>query len=293
MRLLPATARLTTEPPAPGVYQNVPADTYHSWRAVSASLLKVMHTRTPAHALAYMSGASDFSSEALAFGSAYHAMVLEPERFEKDYTVIPKMIRRGKEWDALVDKTGGADRILFDEDVAEMRAMHAALRLQTRTRKLICVGGSCEVCVVWVDPATDLVCKARIDKLLPAPHDIMLDLKAVRSADPVAFNYACGEYGYDIQAAFYAEGVKAATGRDCRYILIPQEKEPPYLSSLIDAMDERATPSGVDCGRVKVAEAIGRLSDCVTNDRYDGYGDDVYAMTLPMRFVPQQLTAGV
>lgn len=290
--LLPKTDRLTTEPPEPGVYPNIAADVYHSWRAVSASLLKVVASRTLAHARAYMHEADADSTDAMAFGSAYHAMVLEPEVFEKRYRIVAKMIRRGKEWDALVDQAGGADRILFDVDVAEMRAMHEALRSQTRTRKLIAVRGACEVCVVWDDQTTGLRCKARIDKLLPEPHNIMLDIKTATSADPAAFCRSAADYGYDIQAAFYAEGVRMTTGRECRYILIPQEKEPPYLSSLIDAHDERVTPTGAACGDVKWREAIARLADALRSDQWPGYGDEVYALSLPVWAVPASLTVG-
>lgn len=292
MKLLPQTAKLTTEPPEPGVYPNVPAPLYHSWRAVSASLLKVMAAKTPAHARAYMTNEQE-SSEPLAFGSAYHAYVLEPERFASEYKIVPKMIRRGKEWDALVSTVGDADRILWDEDVAELAAMHMALREQTRTRKLIAVPGACEVCVVWDDDATGLRCKCRVDKLLPSPHDIMLDLKSARSADPAAFCRAAAEYGYDIQAAFYADGVRAATGRECRYMLIPQEKEPPYLSSLIDAHDERAQPTGAACGAVKYREALDRLAGCLESGRFPGYGDEVFALAMPHWAIPAELAAGV
>jgi hypothetical protein len=120
----------------------------------------------------------------------------------------------------------------------------------------------------------------------------MLDLKTTTSADPVTFCKSAAEYGYDIQAAFYAEGVRRTTGRECRYILIPQEKEPPYLSSLIDAHDERVSPTGAECGEVKWREAIARLADALKEDRWPGYGDEVYAMALPMWAVPPSLTVG-
>jgi hypothetical protein len=170
-----------------------------------------------------------------------------------------------------------------------MTAMRAALRQQARTRKLICVSGACECCVVWRDPETGLRCKARIDKLLPAPHNLILDLKSASSAEPMAFARDAARFGYDIQAAHYVAGVKAATGRECHYLLIPQEKEPPYLSSLIDATDERCQPTAAECGEQKRRAALDTLATCLRDNHWPGYGDEVYPLQLPAWAVPHSV----
>lgn len=294
MILLPETTKLTRVPPDAGIYTDVPAPVYHSWRAASQSLLSVIHSRTLAHAHEYMQGAYE-PTEAMNFGSAYHAMVLEPGLFEKHYHIWsgkPRNTKEGKgDYEAALAVVGGDEgRLVRQGDLAEMRAMHTALRRETRTRKLVCVAGSFEACIVWRDEPTGMMCKARLDKLLPEPFDIILDLKAVRSASPVDFAKSAADYGYDIQAGFYTDGVKAATGRDCRFFFIPQEKEAPYLSSVVDATDERHQPMAAEVGRHKYRQALERLADALASDRWPGYGDEPHALALPVWAVPQEMT---
>jgi hypothetical protein len=290
--LLPQTARLTTEPPPPGLYPDVPSDVYFSWRAASASLLKVIATGTMAHVREWMQAPEPEQTDAMAFGSALHAFILEPERFTERYFVSPKVRRAGKEWEALLAASCGK-RILWTDDLARMRLMLAALREQTRTRKLIRVAGAFECCVVWDDEATGLRCKARLDKLLPKGHDIILDYKSAESAEPMAFAKSAANYGYDIQAGFYTDGVKAATGRDCRFLFLAQEKEAPYLSALFDATDDRCEPMAAECGRVKYREGMARLAQALATGVWEGFGDDVFPLQLPAWAVPQSLMQGV
>lgn len=285
---LPKTDRLTTEAPTPGLYLDVPATTYHSWRAVSQSLLTRVHNGTLAHAFEYMNNPGN-STEAQDFGSAYHAMVMESETFDKRYRVWsgkPRNTKEGKaEYEAALASIGDDARLLRQQDYSELRLMHAALRKQTRTRNMICVPGAVEVCVVWVDEETGLACKARLDKLLPSPHDIILDLKSARSAKPEKFAHSAAEYGYDIQAAWYVDGVRIVTGRDCAFVFIPQEKEPPYLSSLITASDG-CDPSAVDIGRRKYRVAINSLATALETGNWPGYGDQPFGLQMPAWSIP-------
>jgi hypothetical protein len=73
--------------PKPGVH-NVPFLDYVAWDALNWSTLK--HFRKSAkhgrHALLFPADSTDD----LRFGDAFHASVLEPERFEKQYVSMPK-----------------------------------------------------------------------------------------------------------------------------------------------------------------------------------------------------------
>lgn len=286
---LPRTNRLTTEPPSPGMYLDVPADVYHSWRAVSQSLLTVVHTETLAHAREYMNGDGE-TTQAQSFGSAYHAMVMESETFDQRFRVWSGKPRNTKEGRAdyeaaLATVNGDASRLVRAEDIVDMRLMHAALRKQTRTRNMICIPGAVEACIVWKDEETGLACKARLDKLLPSPHDIILDLKSARSAHPEKFAKSAADFGYDIQAGFYVDGVRIVTGRDCAFVFIPQEKERPFLSSLITASDG-CDPSAVDIGRRKYRTALNALASALESDNWPGYGDQPFGLQIPAWAIP-------
>jgi hypothetical protein len=286
--------------PEPGIYPNVPDATYRSWSAVSASMLKqLVNVRgepvPPAYLKAWMDGRRDYKSKAQAFGTNYHAMVLQPDAFAARYLVVPK-IKRDKRTDAykaILEQVGGDEsRIVFDEEVAEMREAHNSLRSETRQRKLICHAGACEVAVVWDDADTGLRCKALIDKLLPPGHDIAIDLKTTADIDIRPFFNDIAEYGYDVQAAHYTSGIAAAPGewgrREVRYVIVAQEKEYPYLSRLFDLTDTRVSPCAVEVGRIKVRLAMERLVKCIERGAWVGYGPDVTPVAMVPWSIPKE-----
>lgn len=80
MNILPPSA-LDLADPQPGIYRNVPFELYGDIQAVNQSRLKAV-AKSPAHAQAESAG-----TEALAFGSLIHTMVLEPREVLKRYTI--------------------------------------------------------------------------------------------------------------------------------------------------------------------------------------------------------------
>jgi len=75
----------------PGIYSHIANADYHGGAGVSVSMLKVLHEKTPAHLKAARDVANDNNkddekiSPALMIGTAFHALVLEPEEFAKTY----------------------------------------------------------------------------------------------------------------------------------------------------------------------------------------------------------------
>lgn len=297
---LPICKRLPEPCPEPGIYPNVPDATYRSWCAVSASMLKQLvgvdgSPVPPAYLKAWLDGRRDYKSKAQAFGTNYHSMVLQPEAFAAKYLIVPRVKRdaRHEAYKALLAQVDGDEsRIVFEDEVADMREAHAALRAETRQRKLICHAGACEVAVVWDDAGTGLRCKALIDKLLPPGHDIAIDLKTTTDADARPFFRDVAEYGYDVQAAHYTAGIAAAPGewggRQVRYVIVAQEKDYPYLSRLYDLTDTRVSPCAVEVGRQKVRLAMRRLVKCIESGEWAGYGADVTPVSMVPWSIPEE-----
>ena len=65
---------------------------YHSNNAISRSSLFQM-SRSPAH-FKYAMENKETETDALRFGTMFHAFVLEPELFEKNYILVDKIDRR-------------------------------------------------------------------------------------------------------------------------------------------------------------------------------------------------------
>lgn len=102
----------------PGIYSDITNEDYHSGPGASCSMLKLLHERTPAHlkasrdarAQAIEEGKDDNESAALLIGTAFHAIVLEPEVFAKEFCLalrpqdVPGVIESRDELVALVEK---------------------------------------------------------------------------------------------------------------------------------------------------------------------------------------------
>ena len=74
----------------PGLYRDIDFDTYSEWDAVNASTLNGF-SRTPAHVYYDMLHGGKERTAALDLGWLVHLVVLEPERFEAEVVVPPKM----------------------------------------------------------------------------------------------------------------------------------------------------------------------------------------------------------
>lgn len=71
--------------PEVGIYEDVPADTYHAWDAASNSRLSHL-LRSPAHCREAIDNPPD-PTPAQILGTAAHYCILEPDLFEQRYTV--------------------------------------------------------------------------------------------------------------------------------------------------------------------------------------------------------------
>lgn len=114
----------------PGIYDNLTNAEYHGGAGISKSGLDLI-AKSPAHYYHAVNAANDnerVPTSAQAFGTAFHSMLLEPEEFQKLYTV--ELCR--EDWpDAIEDKS------VLIEMVAELN--------KTRLPKLSVTGGKSEL----------------------------------------------------------------------------------------------------------------------------------------------------
>jgi len=75
---------------------------------------------------------------------------------------------------------------------------------------LLRLPGRNEQAIRWVDPASGVKCRAKIDKLTRS--GVVIDLKTTQDVSVAEFSKSAFNYGYDRQSAFYLRG--AARLRD-------------------------------------------------------------------------------
>lgn len=210
--------------------------TYHTDTSrISKSGLDLIN-RAPAHYYErYLNPNANPPKEtpALIIGSAVHCAVLEPEEFGKRYAVGPRVDKRTKagkeEWEAFLIASEGLT--CLDSETATLceRIMESVRKFPAA--KYLLSGGKAEEPIYWTDEAIGVDCKARPDWL--TPENIIVDIKTTDDASPRGFAQSVRKYRYDVQAAFYWDGLEAATQRTCEgFFFIVVEKSPPFLCAV-------------------------------------------------------------
>ena len=262
--------------PAPGIYPGISFEDYCSWDAINNSVLKELREKTPAHALQYMSEPPD--TAALRVGHALHTLVLEPESFAGRYAVRPVCDRRTKAGKAVYEQfteSLNGKTELTEPEFADIQAMAGKLRKKRFTCNWISKGQA-EVCIVWRDPKTDLLCKARLDYYQKSLGAI-IDLKTTRNtAGQRDVERAIANFGYHQQAAWYSDGLAAITGSQPDYVFFFLEKKPPYECRAWQADHET-----IIAGRKMYRRAMDTYAQCVQTGEWHGWPDTVDMITLP------------
>lgn len=254
---------------------DIPAGDYHAGDfdtrpALSASIINVLRNQSPAHAwTAHPKLNPDYVQEestVFDIGTTAHALFLENDAtgvvvldFDDYRTKAAKEARDyarslgqipmlQKHWDDVSELVEGA------------RSSVAAIKADPP----LFVGGKPERTIVWEEPCGTL-CKMRPDYL----HDsgeACDDLKTARTAAPEAVARAVFGNGYDVQAAFYLRGIKAATGKDAVFRLVFVEKDPPYAAAAY-----QLAPAALALANQKIDFALGLWRDCLERNHWPSY----------------------
>jgi len=234
-------------------------------------------TKSPAH---YKYWAENKNAkeptDAMIEGSAFHDLVLEPDKFKERWTILePRKHRKDK-----------ARELKFGTGV-EIVAMGKAVWAHPTCRTLLT--GLIEHSFYWIDKTTGLLCKCRVD-CLNKDLRVLTDLKTTKDADPerkpghAGFATSMLNHGYHVQAAWYlwgvAEALKQSGNKDIpvpeKFVFVPVEKAPPHFVSCcsIGALS-------LDLGTQIYRESLDQLHVCLKTDVWPGWGDKIHEIDLP------------
>lgn len=213
-------------------------------------------------------------------GHAAHQLVLGagPELVRFPGTGANPEAWQKKDDIAAVDALRAAGKVpLKPSDWDAVHAMAEALQSHPLASRLF-TQGQPERSLIWQDPATGVMCRAKVDWLRP---DGVVDYKTCESADPQRLRKSVYDHGYHVQAAFYLRGFRlldldAAAQREPFFAFVAQEKTPPYLVTVFQLTD-----TALEYGDRKCAEALRIYADCVEADAWPGYSADIEDIDLP------------
>lgn len=255
----------------PGRYELTESD-YHADMVVGGSLsstgARTLATSCPARYL-YEREHGRPDTPTFEFGRAYHSMVLGSGAQILEVAAKDWRSKAAAEAAAEARATGAIPLLVRDADRA--RAMAAALRAHPIAGPLFARPGRAEQSFVTRDPDTQVMCRARVDWIPDVPADarvLACDLKTTASAEPVAFAKSMANYGYHQQGAFYSDALAQVLGLDVppRFVLIAQEKEPPYLVTIAEPDDE-----AIAWGRELNRHALRTYARCTAAGEWPGY----------------------
>jgi uncharacterized protein YajQ (UPF0234 family) len=157
--------------------------------------------------------------------------------------------------------------MLKPEQMAAIQSMEHMVRCHVGAANKLS-NGMAEMSGFWRDPETGIECKVRPDWLAVEGDEItgIVDVKTCCDASANAFAKAIASMGYDLQAAFYQDGMLAVTGLTLPFYFIAVEKEAPYAVAAYKASGEM-----IETGRAKYRAALQLLQWCQQNDRWPAY----------------------
>lgn len=249
-------------------------------RADAASFTTLSrYERSPAHAR-WMALHPPEPSAAMEIGTAVHLAVLEPERFDAECAIAPKIDRRTKEgkaeWSAFLACNAGKT-VLDAQQHERCLAMRDAVWAHETAAAMLSGTGHFEVGAIWEDAATGQLCKTLIDRM--GSFDgwtWCIDLKKTRDASKREFAKSVARYHYHAQAAMILDGCNAISPRERKFAWIAVEEEPPHCVAIYEPnLVVEAT------GRDKWRKWLGRYVEAKRAQSWPGYSRGVVGLELP------------
>jgi exodeoxyribonuclease VIII len=246
---------------------------YHARPEISKSSLDSIH-RSVAHFEAPFRKAT----AKMAFGTAFHALILEPEKFDKIYLQGTNVDRRTKEgkaaWAEQEAKAGTKTVLKFDE-------YEDLMRMKEQTEKHPRFGsyfesGEPETSIFW--EMQGVGCKCRPDWMING-GEYIIDLKTSNDASPDNFAKSIANFRYHVQDAWYTKGVQVATRKSPTFVFLVVENVAPF-SVAIYVLDGKSKDEGWMLADKDLRKYV-EYKETFPADRYSGYSPDAVELSLP------------
>jgi hypothetical protein len=169
-----------------------------------------------------------------AIGSALHELIMEPQLFNSNYIVIPKLDKRTKEGKLAYEKfilQAEGKTIINEEEMVIITDM-AVGAVNNKIFMSFLENSHRELSAYMLDESTGLKLKMRPDILCNTKSTIV-DIKSCLDSSPKQFKGNVYSYGYSLSAAFYCDNLNREN-----YIFAAIEKAQPYQTSLYALNDE-------------------------------------------------------
>lgn len=253
----------------PGIYENLTYEEYDAIDAVRAGHL-ASALRSPAHYQAAMRSPKP-ATAAMKRGKLVHSL-LDPSSVAREFTTYcGDKVKDPKRWKQFKIDNAGKE-IVTVEELAEAQRIAESCHRAGPAGDIVRKPGQSELVLVWLDRATGLLCKCRIDWLTA---DEFVDFKTTDDGEPEQFirrrlvGYVKrdgswqkrDDYGYSRPLAFYRRGLDAH-GLDRAAGIIAVETSDPYPVVVIDVQADMMAHGDAQCSAALDIIATANKSAC-------------------------------
>lgn len=253
------------------IIENMSNADYHASKALSKSGLDEIH-KSPLHYWRrYLDPdrQSRKATEAMIIGSAFHTLVLEPQKFEDEYTVMPVIDKRtnaGKADYAAWLEQAGDKQVLDQADYNLLKKMASAIEQHKLASSYLDGFGKAELSIFFDMGGVPMRCRPDYIRT----DGVIVDIKTSTTASASGFRKKAYDMRYHVQAALYAEGYRRAYGEDPKgFVFVVAEKQDPYLVSVFETSTEDYA-----AGYTELMEDLATYKDCLKANHWPGYNDD-------------------
>jgi len=249
-------------------FRKMTNEAYHAEEGLSKSGL-VKLDQSPAHFMVPQPP----PTEAMRFGTAFHAAILEPQVYKMVFVVAPDGMKfttkEGKGWKEKQDKI-----ILSANDGQIIEGMRQAIK-ENKTASTLLAQGIFELSAFAKDPEYGFMKKCRPDWITDGK--VIVDLKSTADARPGAFGKQIANLKYHWQAAWYLDILTEITEiehTDFWFIVV--EKQPPFGIATY-AADKTMLAQARD----EIAPLKAMYAQCLKDNHWPCYDDIVNIIHLP------------
>ena len=268
----------------PEPFEIVPGLSYEEYEkrpGTNGSLLAAVIKKSMRSVRAIIDGKGKAASEAMDFGTAFHALALEGRRefVEQPETYPakdgPKPWNNNanfcKEWNEKQDKT-----ILTGEEIEQLIGMTDAVK----SEKILApyLSGQSELSIFATQNGYPL--KIRIDHLPDDESGPVIDFKKARSAKPDEFVKSAYDLLYHVKAAFYLDVLKLIGKPRKSFWFVAVEQTYPHDTSII-RMCDRPGDLFIPAGRTLYRDAFKELVKAQNGNLWPSYGQHEAEVAAP------------
>lgn len=273
----------------PDIYYDLPAADYHAqhdWLSNSGAKL-LLKPSCPAK-FKHQQSSGEEHKRHFDLGKVTHTLTLGDgdEFVVVQAAAVDKALYDAKDY---VTKSAQAHRDaiyasgkvpILAAELTVAKAMAAKVRADENAGALLAEGKP-EVSLFWVDEATGVKCRARLDWMPDVRENrrlIIGDLKTAVSSEPDEFGRAAARFGYVRQHDWYLDGIRAlGIAVDPAFLFIVVEKDAPHVVTVgefTDPVDLRLAAAMNDTARRVYRQ-------CLTDDHWPGYVTGIAELSLP------------